>query len=588
MRKNRKRKFSLAYLLLLASTFSSCVDNSYDMSKDVDLTMGLGSAGLSLKLVNTADTLFLRKVLDVNSSLLLDTVTQGDYKHLYYVHQERNASFNFNVNKVTMNPVSVTLTCVSKTTDGSRLKNISGSNTLTVTADNIPAEVVKVQSLVPGNNNQFSISLEAETNDGKKLQISDVDDVVLTFPSFLSMAGATNNTLTFAHKNTSGSMTMNIGTATLNSIVLANANTLGVDISQTHTIDQSGTMSLAIRAIALAAGQVPDGTIVNLKAYVKQANGMDIAQLNGVVNPSINPEKSSMDVYPLLPDFMKGDSIRVYTQNATYRMVFKGEDIPVPLQFNAKVTGYRTGYPDVSTIMPKSGKSDLLANSNSLRYFYSGKAPFDPYPIPATAVSYYVPHLDSIMIIPPNYIEMDMGGGRINVRQDVLQHITLDRNYAGSVSWAMYAPFLFMANTRIIYNDSVTDMHKDLKDYQASGILVTADAINNMPDSLFATVIPYDTAGNVITDLIVVPSTVNAGRIDNSTVPPKTLERMSQLRIDITAKNPSAVSRIDKLMFHIESVTTKDTEPSPYYSDQYIRVRNLRLRLKGKIVANFN
>ena len=39
--------------LSLGLPLTACVDDSYDASKDIDMTMGLGSQGLQLKLGNT-------------------------------------------------------------------------------------------------------------------------------------------------------------------------------------------------------------------------------------------------------------------------------------------------------------------------------------------------------------------------------------------------------------------------------------------------------------------------------------------------------------------------------------------------------
>ena len=48
-----KRSFVKGLLAFAAGiTFSACVDDTYDMSKDIDMTMGFGSDSLQLKVGN--------------------------------------------------------------------------------------------------------------------------------------------------------------------------------------------------------------------------------------------------------------------------------------------------------------------------------------------------------------------------------------------------------------------------------------------------------------------------------------------------------------------------------------------------------
>ena len=68
--------------LLLAS----CTDSDYDLSKDIDLTMGLGSQGLALKLGSTQNV-YLRDFFTVDDSEMLDTLGSG----MYYLIQDGQA-----------------------------------------------------------------------------------------------------------------------------------------------------------------------------------------------------------------------------------------------------------------------------------------------------------------------------------------------------------------------------------------------------------------------------------------------------------------------------------------------------------------
>ena len=63
--------------LSLGLPLTACVDDSYDASKDIDMTMGLGSQGLQLKLGNT-ENIMLADLLEEDENL------KTDAQHTYY------------------------------------------------------------------------------------------------------------------------------------------------------------------------------------------------------------------------------------------------------------------------------------------------------------------------------------------------------------------------------------------------------------------------------------------------------------------------------------------------------------------------
>lgn len=84
-----------------ALVLSSCIDDSYDLDK-VDLTMGLGSDGLSVTLGNT-EKIRLGDLLDLDESVKLDG------KNTFYLVEDGNTNFDVKVDKVHTNLNSTTL-----------------------------------------------------------------------------------------------------------------------------------------------------------------------------------------------------------------------------------------------------------------------------------------------------------------------------------------------------------------------------------------------------------------------------------------------------------------------------------------------
>ena len=106
----RKRFVNKHYAMMLAAAatglaLSGCVDNSYDMSEDIDMTMGLGSEGLQLKLGST-EKIMLADILEVDGNLKTDS------ENLYYLVEEGNTNVSFNpgnasiaIDNTTLSPI---------------------------------------------------------------------------------------------------------------------------------------------------------------------------------------------------------------------------------------------------------------------------------------------------------------------------------------------------------------------------------------------------------------------------------------------------------------------------------------------------
>ena len=79
--------------LVAGSSMTSCVDDSYDMSKDIDMTVGLGAKGLQLK-VGNSEKIMLSDVLEVDKEEMLEETASGEF----YLVKHNDANFHFDVN----------------------------------------------------------------------------------------------------------------------------------------------------------------------------------------------------------------------------------------------------------------------------------------------------------------------------------------------------------------------------------------------------------------------------------------------------------------------------------------------------------
>ena len=132
-------------------------------------------------------------------------------------------------------------------------------------------------------------------------------------------------------------------------------------------------------------------------------------------------------------------------------------------------------------------------------------------------------------------------------------------------------------------------MSKDLKDYQADGIVVTADVLNAVPMQLIATAEAQDVAGQPIPGITVTEATIDPAKAVSSLATTDIEQNAvtTPITIEMTLANPADLQRLDRFMLKIEAEGTQP-EAGVLSSNQYIKVTNMRLRLKGQIIGNFN
>ncbi len=53
-------------------------------------------------------------------------------------------------------------------------------------------------------------------------------------------------------------------------------------------------------------------------------------------------------------------------------------------------------------------------------------------------------------------------------------------------------------------------------------------------------------------------------------------------------KDPKDLSRVDRIVFHVRAESGESTETHSLVSTQYLRLTDIKLRLTGRVVGDFN
>ena len=591
--------------LLLASGLvaTSCIDSSFDLDEDIDMTMGFGADGLSVKLGSTGKV-YLDDILDIDKSVKLDG------SNVYYLVEEGSTNVDFKVNAVTTTIKNATLHADQELVNfgdvlpaGVPSMTIPGNWSLsdvtvagqtddfTFRLSNIPSEVQSLSTIYPMAGTRVSLSLKLEATSNVKASITQIKDLKVTMPDYLRIKSVSQGTFegnvitipNVANPGTGEFCRVEVECIDLGEDGNINGNDELVLPVEKSRIKMSGKFTVG----ANQAFTVTANDNIRLSMDILLGSGVSgqeatvtIDKVVGKFNPDINPTIESINIQDQLPDFLQDDEVRIVVANPTLRFDVDMTQIPLSLNFSGKLIAHKgDAANDKTVVLPETGKAEFVKNKQNYVYFSQESTPYDPTGLIPTAATHKVSNLGTLIEQLPDYIKVDVGNQQIKVKNE-LDTIQLGKNYNASLGYKIFVPFQFNSGLKIVYRDSTNSLNEDLQDYQAEGLAIKATAYSTVPLDLSATVYPVDVNGNEISSIQVDKVMIKAST-DGTT------EQATEMEISVKLTNPKDLQKVDRFRFRVSADATTQSNLS-LNSQQYLRFENVRLKLTGKVIADFN
>lgn len=598
-----------------ALVLSSCIDDSYDLDK-VDLTMGLGSDGLSVTLGNT-EKIRLGDLLDLDESVKLDG------KNTFYLVEDGNTNFDVKVDKVHTNLNSTTLKTNEKVLSYEKARQQLASLGISIPTGGvlpIPAGqsftsgaegdesidfkvngitgISHINTLYLQSNNggipKVALSIiEKRSNPNIKFGVSKLENMSITLPEFMHVTHLSNGWTRNGRVITCASMNYQMGNPICEvTFDEASLNATPVNGELQLTPEQLNIhMKGKVTFKSTAAFSMGEHDYADVELNINMGNeGIDVYKVKGVFNPEINPENSVINIKESLPDFLTDDAVVIKASNPTIRFDANLSSIPVGVQLGNESQGRHIeltaekGTEQKSVNLPyatiENGKVNTI-------YYYQGTSPYDPAgQLIAGAQQKATPNLGTLIEKLPDQITVKMDGHRLEVKNQEYT-VELGRNYNATVNYNVFVPFTFDKGFTIVYNDSTDSMNDDLKKYAAKGIEIKAEAQNAVPLDLIVGIEAKDVNGQVIDGIKFNDVTVPAGpdTYDDQNEP---IATTAPITLEATLADEKLLSKVDKLIFKVHAADNDELQSKTLVSTQYLRLATIKLRLKGGVTADFN
>ena len=577
-----KKMYPLWGLLLSFPLWTvSCVDNKYDLDKDIDMTINVGGEHLTIP-AGSSDTAYLSKIIEVEEGDIL----QPDAATRVYHLTKRD-------------DIDVDPTTVKEVT-------ISSANT-----------DLKQELVGSGDGGSGSKTTELDVKNNLRAEASDIDEALIELGA-LGAKTPTSLTLAFEFLNT-GNLTFGSVTAKnleiqlpdflmfekgeveegnkliLNNEELKNAQKVlhvigyqfGGKAEEGEIPDKNRTIT--INGLVTMQGQVVTSGIngsgsltMTLDVTLEE---MTANSVTGVIQPEIKAETTNIELNDL-PDFLKDEETRMDITNPVILLRAENQlETPVevdavltPMKGNAQIDGKEvkvgSGYGKTPVVLT-SGKN-VIALSRTGECTIEG-----------VTSNVKVEDINDLLETIPDDIEVDL---QPVVRNEGYYTAELGRAYEMPSSYEVDVPLSFEQNLNIVYNDSVQDLNKDLNDLdkvilKKANVLLTVD--NAIPLKLQLkpeNVLIKDVYGN---ELTAVKKTIEEDKqyVTESTDGEKPVT--SELVLNLTSEDTAFLSKIDRICFKLTAVPGSATGV-PLKDTQWLKVTSIKLSVPGGVNVDLN
>ena len=594
----KKKHLKLGSCALMASllTLSSCVDNDYDLTKDIDLTIEVGGSEFAIPGGET-EPIKLSKILDIEEDGVVKIDNEGNY-YLLQEGSESNTDISvngFQVEAPDITPIRPELNFTIPSLTGLPATDISAplpieSTNFELKGENLPTDITSLSSIDMDMEAVIHFSIPAGII--SKLTLKTVE---LSFPKFINSPRLTNGVLhmTGEEATAANGLTITIPVDGINC-----NNQEGVTFIKGDEYSQllmKGTISLE-GEVSINTGDVQQGVegpvSINLTVEItlqdKQSKQpiISIKSVTGVVQPKID-----INIDPVmlsgLPDFLDDEKVKLSVRNPMVFFMAKN-NTPVAANVNGTIKSF---------INKEGGGREAVGDSenNPVKFAFKLEkekeqefclSPFDPAKEGVTHV--IVTDLPRLIDRIPDIFEFEVNADATTDETTV----ELGRTYNITTDYDVNVPFVFGKNiTTIVYKDSVDGWYDDLKDYEIQQVNATATAFNTIPLglNLTAKALTVDNQGKAeelkgVTITVIVDGkkdgTIKAGK--NNTAAESTLV------IEIKETTSGAVKRLDGLAFEIVAASAEDAEGQQLNENQTLQLKNVRLKVPNGVIIDLN
>lgn len=585
---NTKKRPLIAAALLLTSfgITTSCIDNSYDLNKDIDMTISAGGEHLAIP-VGYTEKITLDKIIELDEGDDLQIV-DGEYHLLKKDNiDETNTSVKLVTVEESLNPIEPIKVLNNQEYDIKHevlFENIGTEDVIEAQAHGIDKAVIEIGSLTADTPTKLTLSFKIETTNTIMYDRVTIGNMTITFPDFIKFeggqSGLNGQTLTITNEiiyknNPTFTKSLSIAKYSFgekygdgNKIKEENGDRILKIEEEKITIKTNGIVYGAQGSDSLSI--TPTVTLAE----------MAVSEVYGTIQPDIDVKPTEVELNNL-PDFLQDDEIRLDITNPVFS--FNANN---PLNTDVEMDGVLTGYKDgkvtkIVKIGSGNGGASITLKPSGDKQQTISIVRDEQTVVEANATKVVVPNLNDIIETIPDHINVEL---KPAVKTEQYYTVNLGQDYTLNSAYDIDIPLSFGSNLKIVYEETLDNFDLDLEDVDIKKAVLSINAVNTIPLAMEIkndNVSALDANGNVIKDIdVTVEGTITESK-DGKT------EVSSALNVNLNETAEGAISKLDGLKLKITAVPGQATDVQ-LLSTQWMQLKDMKLKIPNGIKVDLN
>lgn len=630
MREKLTRRAVQGLLFLSLTTVTSCVDNDYDLSKDIDLNMTLGGNNLAIPASST-DNITLKDIFDLEEGSALKAITAdeaADYPGLeegdYVLHKgsEESTETRVEVAGVTVDMKDERLgfydlnleNLVKELEKVDELSNVvlpepyklhrsepvkDMKATINLHSDDVTQEV---QSILEADVDlNLGLSLNFEAPDAvRRLALKAGFEII--FPDYLKLKPC----------DTDG-YSIEDGTSVLHfkkdfevnragsSLIMLKVDRIVFTKEMTESkqgLYKPGTFNLDLvipfngdyeYEVSVNNQADLNGAKLTLNGVVQTQGGLVVNSLTGVVDPKVDIVVDPVDITGI-PEFLTNGESELDLANPRLDLIVTN-GTPVSVELDAMLRAFDAdgavisevevgGETPETQVLVHGTPSGQTAEPQVISFVRKKKREGE----------IEVPNLHKLIAKIPN--KLQIADINAKVVQDPVT-VTLGQTYLVKTDYDVIAPLSFGPDLDFVYEDTLSGWNADIENMEIGQIEVELAAENTIPLELIMKydeskgekpcVFAIDSEGKRLEGVKVLVDenygVLKAGSMEKSV--------NSTVKLTLTAE-PGVLSQLDGLSYRLRAKSLQNGEDVTVNEKQSLRFTSIVLRVKGGIKVDLN
>lgn len=564
----------------------SCVDNKYDLDKDIDMTINVGGEHLTIP-AGSSDTAYLSKIIEVEEGDILQPDATTRVYHLTKkddIDVKPTTVKEVTIDETTTNLSSTEIVNATSVTDEEVLAPVTTSGDFEAKSNNIDEALKELGVLYAKTPVDLSLRIDFTKTGNLSFTQVKANKLKIVFPDYIVFKdeeGIQGNELIL-----DGQVLSENGTPYNRTLKVE-----GYKFSENHPGSGekpvNGTLTIdgeiSMEGDVVTSGVSGSGTLSLVPTAV--LGEMIVGSVRGVIQPNIDAETTKIELNDL-PDFLKDEETRLDITNPVILLIANNPlETPVevdavltPMKNNTQIEGKKVEIGSGNEKTPVV----LASGKNVIALSRTGECTIE-----GVTSNVKVEDINNLLETIPDDIEVDL---QPVVRNEDYYTAELGRAYEMPSSYEVDVPLSFEQNLNIVYNDSVQDLNKDLNDLdkvilKKANVLLTVD--NAIPLKLQLkpeNVLIKDVYGN---ELTAVKKTIEEDKqyVTESTDGEKPVT--SELVLNLTSEDTAFLSKIDRICFKLTAVPGSATGV-PLKDTQWLKVTSIKLSVPGGVNVDLN